>query len=225
MARFRILLQGLLLYISCSPLTVHAHATSDGIDPRTAWFQQTVQQSRPVREQLAMLSRTDSPLTIRIYRGSTLAGNSRTPLLARLDDQELSLSEGLLDALSQLEQSRDPRAARWTLLYVLGYLGARHPDLQQRDASTTQQTAMAMLSAINLVLASAWNDDGRPSSGALQPERLQQVLRQIAYTRDIPWTGLALRTDADGFIADMRNARLLAVALENDNGSATAGLE
>lgn len=198
-------------------------------DTRQAWLQATVQASNPVREQLAMLSQPGQPLSIRVYRGADLRAVTGQPQLAHVHGQELTLSEGLLDQLGQLADNNQPTAARWTLLYVLAYLGARHPELQAgQTGPPQQQQALAMLSAVNQVLATAWEEAGRPQQPARREQLLLQVLDEVAYARqlqaalDLPGRP-GLRRDADGFVLDQANARLLAERL--GRRSTHAGLE
>lgn len=204
-------------------LGLAGNAAAQASDPRQQWLQATVQASAPVREQLAMLSQPGQPLAIRVYRGADLRALTGQPLLARLQGQELALSEGLLEQLRQLEQDDQATSARWTLLYVLAYLGARHPDLQPVAAPPAQQQALAMLSAFNQVLATAWEEAGRPVQPAKRERLLRQVLQQVSYARQLqPALALpeaqGLRRDADGFVLDQPNARLLASTLHNRTG-------
>ena len=210
------LIAGLALLLGSGPLLAAG-------DPRQDWLQATVQGSAPVREQLAMLSQPGQPLAIRVYRGDDLRALTGQPLLARLQGQELALSEGLLEQLHQLQQEDGATSARWTLLYVLAYLGARHPQLQPDNAAPSQLRALAMLSAFNQVLATAWEEAGRPMQPVARERLLRQVLQQVSYARQLqPALALpaaqGLRRDADGFVLDLPNARLLASTLHNRTG-------
>lgn len=199
-------------------LLLLAAASARADDPRQAWLQATVADSAPLREQLAMLSQPGQPLRIRVYHGHSLRAAGQPPLVARLQGQELALSEGLLDHLLQLQQQHGGDAGRWTLLYVLGYLAARHPQLQSVDSTAPQQQALAMLTAVNLVLASAWHDAGRPSQAAQRERLLRQVIAAVSYAQPLQPAldgvySQTLRRDAEGFVLDRSNAYLLASAL------------
>jgi len=209
-------------------LALSSSLAAQASDPRQDWLQATVQASNPVREQLAMLSQPGQPLAIRVYHGPDLRALTGQPLLAYIDDRQLALSEGLLEQLRLLEHSPQPAAARWTLLYVLAYLGARHPDLQSGNGPQPQQKALAMLSALNQVLATAWEEAGRPQQPQQRQQLLGQVMAQVPYARLLQPALSAngqpgLRMDADGFVLDQANARLLASSLGNRTGH--AGLE
>ena len=211
----------LLSLIASLALLASAHAWAN--DPRQDWLQDTLQSNGPVREQLAMLSQPGQPLAIRVYGGSDLRALAGQPLLARLQGNELALSEGLLQQLHQLQQDDGATSARWTLLYVLAYLGARHPQLQPDHAAPSQLQALAMLSAFNQVLATAWEEAGRPQQPDQRERLLRQVLHQVSYARQLqPALALpaaqGLRRDADGFVLDLSNARLLASTLHQRTG-------
>ena len=103
------------------------------------------------------------------------------------------------------------------------YLGARHPELQPDNAAPNQLRALAMLSAFNQVLATAWEEAGQPMQPATRERLLRQVLQQVSYARQLqPALALpaaqGLRRDADGFVLDLPNARLLASTLHNRTG-------
>lgn len=215
-ARKRLLLLACLAWFS-----LPAMASSDG---REAWLMNTLRQSNPVREQLAMLGRPGQPVSIRVYRGNTLTRSNGQPVVARMSGNELALSEGLVDRLLALENGNAPQSARWTLLYVLAYLAARQlGDEHSRAPAGLQAEAQAMLQAFNQVLATAWEDVGRPQHARQRHQLLQQVLAAVPYAHDllpamhdgrIP----PLRVDQDGFVIDPGNVRSLAWALASNGG-------
>ena len=190
-------------------------------DSRESWLMQTLQNDNPVREQLAMLSQPDHPLAIRVYRGTRLPCGRRAHML----DGELALSEGLLDELHALENAptaHNAMSGRWSLLYVLAYLGAgsHSPTGSPMDR---QRQARAMLTAANQVMASAWEQAGRPHRNGQRARLLDEVLLQVPYAAALAATAQRLSSDADGFVLDNRNIQTLAGQLRQTG--AVTGLE
>ena len=191
------------------PLLLAFAMTVQAQDSRETWLMQTLRDDNPVREQLAMLSQPGHPLTLRVYRGKQLPCGRR----ARIQDGELALSEGLLDELHTLDaQPGNPiDSGRWSLLYVLAYLGAQ--STQTSVLPEPQRRAQAMLTAANQVMASAWEEAGRPHRQGQRARLLGSVLNQIPYAQLLRTAPSRLRTDADGFVVDAHNVQALAALL------------
>lgn len=181
-----------------------------------SWLLDTLRHSNPVREQLAMLGGPGQPASIQIHRGSTVAGADGQPVAARIDGNVLVLSQALVERLQAMEHDATPKAGRWTLLYILAYLASH----QLAAGPGPQREAEAMLQATNLVLATAWEEAGRPEAGDARLQLRQQVLDAVPYARLLQPgdTGSALRLDADGFVVDRSSVRQLAWTLARHGG-------
>lgn len=210
-----------LLLWACLVLPVAPAVASSAT--QEAWLLATLRQNNPVREQLAVLGRPGQPVAIRIYRGAGLANAHGQPVAARIDGNVLALSEALVERLRTLERD-SPGAGRWTLLYVLAYLAARQLGAQSTPPlSGLQLQAQAMLQALNQVLASAWEEAGRPAAPGQRRQLLQQVLAEVPYAHDLlpalhGARGAQLQMDADGFVVDAVNVQRLTVALARNGG-------